>query len=218
MIEKLTEFLEKDLLYFSKTFQAFQLNFDNTYSHLSENKLTAKLSSEAQDLLSKLKLCEKRILNDTVQINCWLADRRQINKKTWFISNLNLRDCFNTCENTITLYDKFLRKDIKLLKETFEGLIHSIKVLNDKLKDYNDFAEYSFITIDESFTTLNKTVILGVDITNLKLLSLSDFQKLYPDADNDFVKYVNRKGDVDKKEEWKWLYTLEEYFEELNSQ
>lgn len=217
MIEKLTEFLEKDLLYFSKTFQAFQLNFDNAYSHLSENKLTSKLSSEAQDLLSKLKLCEKRILNDTVQINCWLADRRQINKKTWFISNLNLRDCFNTCENTINLYDKFLRKDIKLLKETFEGLIHSIKILNDKLKDYNDFAEYSFITIDESFTTLNKTVILGVDITNLKLLSLSDFQKLYTEADNDFVKYVNRKGDVDKKEEWKWLYTLEEYFEELNS-
>ena len=217
MIEKLTEFLEKDLLYFSKAFQAFQLTFDNTYSHLSESKLTAKLSSEAQDLLSRLKLCEKRILNDITQINCWLADRRQLNKKTWFISNLNLRDCFNTCENTVACYDKFLRKDIKLLKETFEGLIHSIEVLNNKLKDYNDYAEYSFIVIDESFTTLHKTVIPGFDITKSELLSLNDFQKKYPAADNDFVEYVNRKSDADKKEEWKWLYSLEEYFEELNS-
>ena len=215
MIEKLVAMLENDILTFSELFQAFQLNFDNKYSHFTESKLSARLSRESQDLLLKLKLCQERVQNDIAQINPWLSSKKQLDKKSWFVSNLNLRDCFNTCENTIACYDKFLRKDIKLLKDTFEALIQSIKTLNEKLKEYNNCAKYAFVTIDESFETLNKVVVLGFKITDLKLLTLSDFQKLYPEADTDFVNYLRRKGKLNKKEEWKWLSTLEDYFESL---
>lgn len=82
-----------------------------------------------------------------------------------------------------------------------------IKLLNSKLKRFL-----------KKYKTLNKVVILGFKITEPTYLTLEEFQKLYPDADVTFSRYL--KGihdDFKERKEWEWLKVLEKYFDTFDT-
>ena len=70
----------------------------------------------------------------------------------------------------------------------------------------------------KKYKTLNKVVILGFKITEPTYLTLEEFQKLYPDADVTFSRYL--KGihdDFKERKEWEWLKVLEKYFDTFDT-
>lgn len=214
MFEEITLKLEEDILKFSEYFLQFRLNLDPRIDTLKESILSQKLSKESLALLTNMKSCQIRVDKDIQAFNKLLSENKQYkNKKDWFISNRNLNDFLQTCESVFEDYDKFLRKDIKLLKETFEKLKESITILDQKIKEYNQHAFFKFVEISEDFDTLNKVVILGYKITELDKISFDDFKKKYKEVDNSFLKYLKFLSvPLDKKEEYKWLDLLENYF------
>lgn len=214
MFEEITLKLEEDILEFSEYFLQFRLNLDPRIDTLKESVLSQKLSKESLALLTNMKSCQIRVDKDIQAFNKLLSENKQYkNKKDWFISNRNLNDFLQTCESVFEDYDKFLRKDIKLLKETFEKLKDSITTLDQKIKEYNQHAFFKFVEISEDFDTLNKVVILGYKITELDKISFDDFKKKYKEVDDSFLKYLKFLNvPLDKKEEYKWLDLLENYF------
>lgn len=213
-IEGVTLKLEEDLLNFSNFFLKFRLQIDSSIDTLQESILLKKLTKESQNLLLGMKECQIRIDKDISTLESILEKKSQYSKGTWFRSNRNVIDAFQTCESIFAEYNKFLRKDISLLKETFEKLEESIKKLNNLIKEYNKTAQLKIEEISEKYETLHKVVILGFKITEPVLLSFEEFQKLYPEADLTFLGYLKGiNADCNRKEEWKWLNDLEKYFD-----
>lgn len=168
-LEKISLTLEKDILNFSNTFTKFKLIFDTELDTLKESVLSQKLSNEAKSLLLDLKNCQIRVNKDTQKINKLLNNLTYIlTKKEWFNTNRNLIDFLDTCNNVFEEYNIFLRKDIKILKVTFEKLSDSVKTLNEKIKEYNKNVDLKFVEITNRFNLLNKVINFGYKITNLE--------------------------------------------------
>lgn len=214
-IEEVTLNLEEDLLDFSNLFLKFRLQIDSSVDTLQESVLLKKLTKESQSLLLGMKECQIRVDKDISTLENILEKKQQYGKGTWFRSNRNIIDAFQTCESIFAEYNKFLRKDISLLKETFEKLEKSIKKLNELIKGYNKTTQLKIEEISEKYETLHKVVVLGFEITKPTLISFEEFQKLYPEADLAFLRYLKGiNADCNnKKEEWKWLNDLEKYFD-----
>lgn len=216
-IVNITLKLEKDLLDFSNLFLSFHLKVGSSVDTLKESVLLDKLSNESKNLLLDMKECQTRIDNDIFNLKIILEKKLQYDKGAWFKTNRNVVDALQTCEKILTDYNNFLRKDISLLKETFEKLEKSIKNLNNLISDYNKIAQFKLETVSEKYETLNKIIFLGFKITDCKLLTFEDFQKLYPDADITFLRYLKgTKDNLKKRKEWEWLNTLEKYFDTFN--
>lgn len=214
------EQLYTDILEFSKLFFMFKLNFSSQNDDtLEESVLRKKLSKDTEDLLVKMDECYKRVENDLNSFKTLLTKKLQYkNKKDWFRDHLNYRDFLQTCENTLKQHDEFLRKDLKPLKNMFTSLISKIKELNKVIEVYNEYAIWKFPLISEKFETLNKIIILGFDITVPQTMTIKEFQKLYPEADLPFIRYLKgiNLNLTRKQTEYEWLSILEKYFDTFN--
>ena len=175
----------------------FLFNFGRLNSRtLNESKLSDKLAKESKDLLLDIKNCTTRIQKDIQSLNYIIQHELQYkNKASWYNDYSNLRDCLNTCENTINTYNTFLRKDIKILKESFKNLIDALIDYQKVVKIYNqNRKEYFLPEVTKKHELLYQTVSIGFSVVDLKDISFQKFREEYPEADESFNQYLKTNG------------------------
>lgn len=201
-------------------FFKFTLDFGRLNSRtLNESKLSDKLAKESKDLLLDIKSCTARIQKDIQSLSYIIQHELHYKSKAfWYNDYSNLRDCLNTCESTINTYNTFLRKDIKILKESFKNLIDALIEYQKVVKIYNQGRkEYFLPEVTKKHELLYQTISLGFSVVDLKDISFQDFRKEYPEADESFNQYLKAVRDNKKdRKEWEWLKALEEYFVALD--
>lgn len=201
-------------------FFKFTLDFGRLNSRtLKESKLSDKLAIDSKNILISMKNCVQRVDRDVKDIEVAIVNGLHYSSKsTWYCDNRNFKDCFLTCENVLTLYDKFLRKDIKLLKENFETLVNALLRLQKAIEKYNKLnPNLKLPEITKDYKILYQTVSIGFSVVDLKDISFQKFKEDYPEADESFNQYLKAiRDDKRDRKEWEWLKALEDYFVALD--
>lgn len=184
---------------------------------LIESKLP-NIENQAKELFADLKKCNKRLQSDIQILQKYLKNNDTFSKQQIFESNSNLRDLALTCDQVLQKYDKFVRKDVEILKNELSVFVNLIKQLNAAIQNYNQTSELKLLIFSQGYDFLNQVVNLGFEITDLKLMNLEDFGKKYKN-EFDFAKFKaflkTQKDPITDRLEYKWIKVLYDYFESV---
>lgn len=211
------EVIGNDVVAFGDTFHEFVVWFREEHNiTLTESKLRNRLSTQALDLLGKMKRCCSRLEKDIESLEHCSSYNLTPSKKDYVIWRFNVRDLLQTCENTLSLYEGFIRKDLKPLRDTFDVFIRLLKRFDNIVQKYNSTTDKILPVIDNSYTTLNKIVNLGFEITTIETMSFQDFSQKYKQdgVDEKYLKYLEFLQDpLNERTEWEWMEPFLEYLD-----
>lgn len=211
--------MQSNLIFYIEDFYSNVLEFSSIfekirtkcYQNLTESIYKEKPIKGSKELLIDLKNCNNRVQNDIKHIRIFLKE--DVKKKYIIETNINLRDLAETLDQLFLRYNKFIRKDIDLLKTNLQTLINSVRDLSRLIVEYNSNHDIKIFEFSKSKEFLNEVVNLGFNITKLEDISYEDFSKKYPEADQKFKRYLNTvlAGKISDRYEYKWLQLLDQY-------
>lgn len=213
--------MQSNLIFYIEDFCSNVLEFSSIfekirtkcYQNLTESIYKEKPIKGSKELLIDLKNCNIRVQNDIKHIRIFLKE--DVKRKYIIETNINLRDLAETLDQLFLRYNKFIRKDIDLLKTNLQTLVNSVKDLSRLIVEYNNNHDIKIFEFSKSKEFLNKVVNLVFNVTKLEDISYEDFSKKYPEADQKFKRYLNTvlSNKIDDRYEYRWLQLLDQYLD-----